>query len=71
MSEQTETMAVALSKEIARVREVLGHYREIGLAGAFAATFIERDLRAADEAVMAGDVVQMLRSLQTLRGIKD
>lgn len=71
MSTEPETLADALPKEMARVREVLGNYREIGTAGAFAATFIERDLRAADEAVMAGDVVQMLRSLQTLRGIKD
>ena len=71
MSEQTETLADALPKEMARVREVLGHYREIGPAGTFAATFIERDLRAADEAVMAGDVVQMIRSLQTLKEITD
>ena len=70
MNTETETLADALPKEMARVREVLGHYREIGLAGAFAATLIERDLRAADEAVMHGDVVQMIRSLQTLRGIK-
>lgn len=32
---------------------------------------IEQDLRAADKAVMSGDVVAMLRSLETLRGIKD
>ena len=71
MSEQTETLADALPKEMARVREVLGHYREIGPIGTFAATLTERDLRQADEAVMHGDVVQMLRSLATLRGIKD
>ena len=69
--EQVQTLADALPQEMARVREVLGHYKEIGPAGTFAATFIERDLRAADEAVMAGDVVQMLRSLETLSGIKD
>ncbi len=66
-----ETLADALPKEMARVREVLGHYKEIGPAGMFAAAFIERDLRAADEAVMAGDVVQMIRSLQTLKEITD
>ncbi len=51
-------------------REVLGHYREIGAAGMFGAAMIEQDLRAADRAVMSGDVVAMLRSLKTLQGIK-
>lgn len=65
-----ETLADALPKEMARVREVLGHYREIGPAGAIGAAFIELDLRAADKAVMSGDVVAMIQSLETLRGIK-
>ena len=65
-----ETLADALPKEMARVREVLGHYREIGPAGAIGAAFIELDLRAADKAVMSGDVVAMIKSLETLRGIK-
>ena len=69
MSEQTETIADALPKEMARVREVLGHYHEIGPAGMFGAAMIEQDLRAADRAVMSGDVVAMLRSLKTLQGI--
>jgi hypothetical protein len=71
MIEQMETLGIALPKEMDRVREVLGHYREIGPAGTLAATLIERDLRAAEEAVMEGDVVRMIRSLQTLRGIAD
>lgn len=65
-----ETLADAPPKEMARVREVLGHYREIGPAGAIGAAFIELDLRAADKAVMSGDVVAMIQSLETLRGIK-
>lgn len=69
MSSETETLADALPKEMARVREVLGHYREIGPAGAFGAAMIEQDLRAADRAVMSGDVVAMLRSMKTLQGI--
>lgn len=69
MTDTTETLADALPKEMARVREVLGHYREIGPAGRIGAAFIEQDLRAADQAVMSGDVVAMLRSLETLRGI--
>ena len=71
MLETLHTLADALPEEIARVREVLGHYKEIGPAGAFAVTFIERDLRMAEEAIKYGDTVQMLRSLQTLRDIKE
>ena len=64
-----ETLAEALPREMARVREVLGHYREIGPAGMFGAAMIEQDLRAADRGVMSGDVVAMLRSLKALQGI--
>ena len=64
-----ETLAEALPREMARVREVLGHYREIGPAGMFGAAMIEQDLRAADRAVMSGDVVAMLRILKTLQSI--
>ncbi len=69
MSNEVETLADALPKEMARVREVLGHYREIGPAGAFGAMFIEQDLRAADRAVMSGDVIAMIQALEKLRGI--
>ncbi len=67
---EVTTLADALPAEMARVREVLGHYREIGPAGAVGAAFIEQDLRAADRAVMSGDVVAMIRALEVLRGIK-
>jgi hypothetical protein len=65
-----ETLADALPKEIARVREVQGHYRAIGPAGLFGAAMIEQDLQAADKAVMSGDVVAMLRAYKTLQGIE-
>lgn len=64
-----ETLADALPKEMARVREVLGHYKEIGPAGRLGAAFIELDLHAADVAVMNGDVVAMLRAFNTLKEI--
>lgn len=67
--DEVQTLAAALPKEMARVREVLGHYKESGPAGMFGAAMIEQDLRAADRAVMSGDVVAMLRSLKTLQGI--
>ena len=69
MTQQTETLADALPKEMARVRTVLGHYKEIGPAGAIGAMFIEQDLQAADRAVMSGDAVAMLRALGSLKGV--
>lgn len=65
-----ETLADALLEELARVREVLGHYKEIGLPGAFGAAMIEQDLRAADIAVMSGDLVGMIRAYTALQEIK-
>lgn len=65
-----ESLAVALPKEMTRVRVVLGHYRELGPVGKVGAIFIEHDLHAADVAVMSGDVVAMLRSFNKLKGIK-
>lgn len=69
MPNEVTTLADALPAEMARVREVLGHYREIGPAGMFGAAMIEQDLRVADRAVMSGDVVAMIRALEVLRGI--
>lgn len=65
----TESLAEALPKEMARVREVLGYYKEIGPAGAIGASFIELDLRKADRAVMSGDVIAMINAYKTLQGI--
>ena len=65
-----ETLADALPKEIARVREVLGNYQAIGPAGMFGAAFIEQDLRKADAAIMSGDVVGMLQAYETLKQIE-
>ena len=66
---QIETLADALPKECARVREVLGYYKELGPVGAIGAAFIEQDLKDADRAMVSGDVVAMVFALQTLRGI--
>ena len=71
MSTEVETLADALPKEMARVRTVLGYYKEIGPVGEIGAMFIEQDLKAADVAVMSGDVVAMIQSLETLRGIRE
>ena len=69
MSEPILSLAEALPQEMARVRAVLGHYREIGTAGNFGAAMIEHDLRMADRAAVSGDVVAMLRAYETLKGI--
>lgn len=65
----TESLAEALPKEQARVREVLGHYKEIGPAGFFGASMIEVELAKADRAAASGDVVAMLRALESLKEI--
>lgn len=64
-----ETLADALPKECARVRVVLGHYKEIGPSGMFAAAFIEQDLQRADKAMASGDLVAMLMAYNTLKEI--
>ena len=64
------SLGEALPKEQARVREVLGYYREVGPAGAFGALMIEASLAKADQAVMSGDVVAMLRAYEDLKSIQ-
>lgn len=66
-----DSLGDALPREQARVREVLGHYREIGPVGAIGAMLIEQSLAAADRAVMIGDVVAMIAAYKDLQGIKD
>jgi len=64
---EMNTLGNALPREMARVREVLKHYYEIGPSGAFGAMMIEAELKAADEAVMSGDVVAMIRAYRALK----
>ena len=71
MSKASTTVGDDFPKQQARVREILGHYREIGPAGAFGAVMIEIELRAADEALASGDIVRILRAYQTLKTIED
>ena len=65
-----QNLAEALPIECARVREVLGHYKAIGPAGMFGASFIEQDLREADRAMASGDVVAMIAAYQKLKDIE-
>jgi hypothetical protein len=66
----SESLAEALPQEMARVREVLGLYKQIGPAGMFGVAMIEQDLREADQAVMSGDIVRMLRAYEALKEIE-
>jgi hypothetical protein len=65
------TLGDEYPKEQARVRKVLGYYKEIGPAGMFGAMMIEQTLRKADEAALSGDIVQMLAALQEMKEIKE
>jgi len=62
-----ETLGEALPKEQARVREILGFYKEIGPAGAFGAAMIEASLRKADAAVISGDLPAMIDAYNDLK----
>ena len=64
-----ETLGDALPKEQARVRTVLGHYKDIGPPGAFGAAMIEQSLQKADRAIISGDVAAMAAAYQDLQEI--
>ncbi len=66
-----ESLGEALLKEQARVREILGGYIQIGPSGAFGAAMIEQSLRAADKAVMNGDLAAMIVAYKDLQKITD
>ena len=63
----TKSLGEALPEEISRCREILGQYRAIGPAGAFGAAMIEADLKAADQAMISGDVVGMIQVYEKLK----
>jgi len=65
-----ESLAEALPKEQARVRELIVMYRDPALNGAgnLAAAMMEQSLAAADRAIVSGDVVSMIRCYEDLKG---
>lgn len=71
MSEAPQTVGDDFPRQQARVREILGLYRQIGPAGAFGAAMIEQTLRRADAAIASGDIVAILRSYEELREVKE
>ena len=57
----------AYPKEQARLRVILGHYKEIGLAGCIGVMLIESSLQAADEAAISGDVAAMIAAFEDMQ----
>lgn len=64
------SVGTEMPKLQAKVREILGQYKEIGPAGAFGAMNIEVSLKAADEAMASGDVIKILQAYEDLKSIK-
>ena len=63
-----KTLGDTLPEEMARCRRLLEVYKELGPAGAFGHAMIEADLRAANAAVMSGDLAAMIRACEALKG---
>lgn len=60
-----------LPRVMAHVRDnVLPVYVEIGAPGLFAATMMRADLDAAAKCLASGDVVEMIRVYESLKGWK-
>ena len=64
-----DSLGEALPKEQARVRELVQIYRDPDLngAGEIAARMMEAALKAADQAVMNGDIAAMIRAYNDLK----
>ena len=66
----SQSLGEAYREEQARVRTILGYYKEIGPAGAFGAMMIEDVLRRADKAAIEGDVVAMVGLYKEMQEIQ-
>lgn len=65
-----ETIGDEYPRQQARIRMLIGYYREIGPAGNFGAAMLEATLREADAAMASGDIVRVLRALATMKECK-
>ena len=63
----TKSLGEDYPNEQERCRKLLSEYRELGYTGSFGHAAISIILREADEAVISGDVVRMLRAYQAMR----
>lgn len=63
-----KTLGESLPEECARVRTLKATYEELpGGAGKPAAWMMEQSLKRADQAMVSGDVVAMLRAYEDLK----
>lgn len=64
-----DTLGEALPREMTRVRDkVMPAYIEIGPPGIFALTMMRADLDRAAKALAEGDVAEMIRAYESLKG---
>ena len=65
----SESLGEALPKEQARVRGLIVRYRDpvMNGAGELSAMMMERSLKAADQAVISGDLTAMVNAYQDLK----
>jgi hypothetical protein len=64
------SVGIEFSLEQTRVRELLGEYKAIGSAGAFGSMMIEQVLRRAEKAAISGDITEILKSYEELKGCR-
>lgn len=64
------TLAQSLPIEMDRCRKIRENAREIGNPGVFLAALLDISIRKAEEAIMHGDTVTMLRAYEDLRTFK-
>lgn len=70
--EEPGSLGTALPAEMARVRDkLIPMYLEIGPPGVFALAMMRAELDTATTALAEGDVVQMIRSHEALKGFKE
>jgi hypothetical protein len=71
MTTKSMTLAEALPREMARVRDdLIPLYQQIGPPGAFALMLMRKTLDEAAQAMISGDVVAMIRVHEDLKGFK-
>lgn len=64
----SETLGEALPREMARVRDELLPMYDAIPTGVIAATMMRQDLDRASKALADGDVIEMLRVYESLKG---
>jgi len=65
-----DSLAEAFPKAQKRVRKLIKQYKEIGPPGRFAIMMMERSLDDAEKAAASGNVIDMIRAYNDLRGYK-